>query len=63
MRVTKSAITRTVEIEINQNELSDLHKARVMFRSAVADPDIDPNLAKALENGIYLISTVLGNHE
>lgn len=63
MRVTKSATTRTVEIEFNQDELSDLFKARIMFRSAAADPDIDPNLAKALENGIYLISTALGNHE
>jgi hypothetical protein len=63
MRILKSTVTRTVELEFNQGELDDLHKARDMFRQTAADPDLDLNLAKALENAIYLISTVLGNHQ
>ena len=63
MRVIKSAATRTVELELNAGELEDLHKAREHFRSIYADTTFKAEERKAYEDAIYLISTVLGNHE
>lgn len=63
MRTTKSVTVKTVEIELNQHELSDLHKARQAVRSLLADSELPATERKAMEDAVYLISTVLGNHE
>lgn len=65
MRTISSAVTRRIEMELNEGELQDLFKARGKFRSILETKDsgLQSDTIKALEDGIYLISTVLGNHE
>lgn len=64
MRIVKSSSIRTVEIEFNQSELEDLFEARANMRTVLEENvNLGPSEHKALEDSIYLISTVLGNHQ
>jgi hypothetical protein len=63
MRVISSAVTRNIEIELNEGELVDLGIARVVMRDMIQEGLPVAQQIKALENSIYLISTVLGNHQ
>jgi hypothetical protein len=51
-------------MELNQSELADLDSARLNMRNILSEQvNLDPYQRKALEDSIYLISTVLGNHQ
>lgn len=63
MRVLNSTVTRKVEMELNEGELSDLSVAREVMRNMVQEGLPVAQQIKAIENSIYLISTVLGNHK
>jgi hypothetical protein len=64
LRAIKTAMIRTVEVEFNESELTDLVNARVNMRAILSEQiNLDSPQRKALEDSIYLISTVLGNHQ
>jgi hypothetical protein len=62
MRRTSNSVVQTVSIELDEKEIADLVQARKALR-LLNESELAAEEYKAIENSIYLISTILGSHQ
>jgi hypothetical protein len=63
MRTLKTKVTRTIELELDGQEIKTLENAKAVLREQLTEGvNFDAAVRKAIEDVLYLASTVLGSY-